>query len=70
MGKVNLTVSDTVEHNFRQTAFTVKGMKKGFLTDATEESMALWTDLVKAVQKGESDETLVKIVRKKLSANE
>jgi hypothetical protein len=66
MGKVNLTVDDSVETNFRQTAFNTKGMKKGFLTDATQEAMILWTDLVKATQKGEDDEAIVKIVRKRL----
>jgi hypothetical protein len=68
MGKVNLTVDDKVESDFRMEAFTVKGMKKGFLTDATQEAMALWTDLRKHADEG--DDVLVKIVRKRLGLDE
>jgi hypothetical protein len=64
MGKVNLTVDDDVENKFRQEAFKAKGMKKGFLTDATQEAMELWTDLIK--HKDESEDVLVSIVKKRL----
>jgi hypothetical protein len=42
MGKVNLTINDDLEQAFRETAYKVKGMKKGFLTDATEEAISVW----------------------------
>ena len=42
MGKVNLTINDDLEQAFRETAYRVKGMKKGFLTDATEEAISVW----------------------------
>lgn len=64
MGKVNLTVDDKVESEFRQTAFTAKGMKKGFLTDATQEAFGLWADLEK--HRNDSDEVLLRIVKKRL----
>jgi hypothetical protein len=62
MGKVNLTVDDKVENEFRQTAFTVKGMKKGFLTDATQEAMGMWADLEK--HRDEGDDVLLRIAKK------
>jgi len=42
MGKVNLTINDDLEEAFRETAYKVKGMKKGFLTEATEEAISVW----------------------------
>lgn len=64
MGKVNLTVDDDVEAKFRQEAFKQKGMKKGFLTDATQEAMELWTDLIK--NKDKDEDVLIGIVKKRL----
>lgn len=64
MGKVNLTISDNLEEKFRPLAFKVKGMKKGFLTDATEEAVALWVDVIQNKDKG--DEKLLEIVKKRL----
>lgn len=46
MGKVNLTINDDLEKAFRETAYRVKGMKKGFLTDATEEAISVWLKYV------------------------
>jgi hypothetical protein len=48
MGKVNLTISDELEKQFREEAFREKGMKKGFLTDATEEAITLWLEHIRA----------------------
>jgi hypothetical protein len=42
MGKVNLTINDELEDAFREAAYKVKGMKKGFLTEATEEAISVW----------------------------
>ena len=47
MGKVNLTISDKLEKEFREEAFKEKGMKKGFLTDATEEAIQLWVNHIR-----------------------
>jgi hypothetical protein len=47
MGKVNLTISDSLEKEFREVAYREKGMKKGFLTDATEEAIKVWLQYVK-----------------------
>lgn len=55
MGKVNLTISDELEKEFREVAYKEKGMKKGFLTDATEEAIRVWLDYVKKKKtKGEA----------------
>ncbi len=51
MGKVNLTISDDLEKEFRETAYKEKGMKKGFLTDATEEAIMMWVEYVKNKKK-------------------
>jgi hypothetical protein len=61
MGKVNLTISDDLEEAFREAAYKVKGMKKGFLTEATEEAISVW---LKYVQMNLNEET------KKLTARE
>lgn len=61
MGKVNLTINDDLEKAFRETAYRVKGMKKGFLTDATEEAISVW---LKYVQMNLNEET------KKLTSRE
>jgi hypothetical protein len=42
MGKVNLTINDDLEIAFREAAYKVKGMKKGFLAEATEEAISVW----------------------------
>lgn len=54
MGKVNLTINDDLEKAFRETAYKVKGMKKGFLTDATEEAISVW---LKYIQMNLDEET-------------
>ncbi|MFY9966442.1 MAG: hypothetical protein WAU25_08255 [Nitrososphaeraceae archaeon] len=46
MGKVNLTINDDLEEAFREAAYKVKGMKKGFLTEATEEAISVWLKYV------------------------
>jgi hypothetical protein len=51
MGKVNLTISDELEKEFREIAYKEKGMKKGFLTDATEEALSQWVKRVKEKKK-------------------
>ena len=56
MGKVNLTINDDLEEAFRKAAYKVKGMKKGFLTEATEEAISVW---LKYVQMN-ADEELTK----------
>ena len=48
MGKINLTINDELEREFREMAYKVKGMKKGFLTDATEEAIKVWLKSVKS----------------------
>jgi hypothetical protein len=48
MGKVNLTINDELEREFREVAYREKGMKKGFLTDAIEESIRVWLEYVKS----------------------
>jgi hypothetical protein len=47
MGKINLTINDDLERQFRELAYKTKGMKKGFLTDATEEAITIWLEYVK-----------------------
>jgi hypothetical protein len=47
MGKINLTLNDDLERQFRELAYKTKGMKKGFLTDATEEAITIWLEYVK-----------------------
>jgi len=42
MGKINLTINNELEREFSEMAYKVKGMKKGFLTDATEEAIKVW----------------------------
>jgi hypothetical protein len=54
MGKVNLTISDKLEKEFREEAFKEKGMKKGFLTDATEEAIELWVNHIRERRKREN----------------
>jgi hypothetical protein len=54
MGKINLTINDKLEREFREMAYKVKGMKKGFLTDATEEAITVWLKSVRAEWKKES----------------
>lgn len=61
MGKVNLTINDELEEAFREAAYKVKGMKKGFLTEATEEAISVW---LKYVQMNLNEET------KKLTSRE
>ncbi len=56
MGKVNLTISDELEKEFREVAYKEKGMKKGFLTDATEEAIEVWLKYVKEKRKKEKSE--------------
>jgi hypothetical protein len=56
MGKVNLTISDKLEEEFRKEAFKEKGMKRGFLTDATEEAITLWLEHVKTKREREKGE--------------
>ena len=51
MGKVNLTINDDLEKEFREVAYRKKGMKKGFLTDATEEAIRIWRGYVKLREK-------------------
>jgi hypothetical protein len=48
MGKVNLTINDELEREFREVAYREKGMKKGFLTDAIEEAIRVWLEYVKS----------------------
>jgi hypothetical protein len=48
LGKINLTINDELEREFREMAYKVKGMKKGFLTDATEEAIKVWLKSVKS----------------------
>lgn len=48
MGKVNLTIDDDLEREFRQVAFMQKGMKKGHLTGAIDEAITLWLGYVKS----------------------
>jgi hypothetical protein len=55
MGKVNLTISDDLEKEFREVAYREKGMKKGFLTDATEEAIKVWLGYVKVKGKKSSE---------------
>jgi hypothetical protein len=50
MGTMNLTINDDLEHEFRDTAFRVKGMKKGHLTSATEEAIKVWLGYIKLKQ--------------------
>jgi hypothetical protein len=50
MGKINLTINDELEREFREMAYKVKGMKKGFLTDATEEAIRVWLESVKTAK--------------------
>jgi hypothetical protein len=56
VGKVNLTISDELEKEFREVAYKEKGMKKGFLTDATEEAIEVWLKYVKEKRRKERKE--------------
>jgi hypothetical protein len=66
MGKVNLTISDDLEEAFREAAYKVKGMKKGFLTEATEEAISVW---LKYIQMN-ADEELRKMTARELKSLE
>ena len=57
MGKVNLTISDELEKEFREVAYKEKGMKKGFLTDATEEAIEVWLRYVRDKKKREKSDS-------------
>ena len=50
MGSMNLTIDDELEKEFREVAYRQKGMKKGFLTGATEEAIKVWLGYVKLRQ--------------------
>jgi hypothetical protein len=66
MGKVNLTISDELENAFRETAYKVKGMKKGFLTEATEEAISVWLKYVSM----NTNEELERLTSKELKSLE
>ncbi len=42
MGKINVSLDDKTEENFRKAVFKKKGMKKGNISDALEEAINLW----------------------------
>ena len=46
MGKINLTVNDTIEKVFRKKALQVKGLKRGNLRYAVEDAMILWINTI------------------------
>lgn len=69
MGKLNVVISDEIDTKFRQEVFKRKGMKKGNLTEALEEAMALWikSDVIerirqKALSKGVTSTELKQLV--------
>jgi hypothetical protein len=46
VGKINLTVNDTIEKVFRKKALQVKGLKRGNLRYAVEDAMILWINTI------------------------
>jgi len=56
MGKVNLTVNDDIEKKFREAAYKVKGMKRGFLAEAIEEAMLVWLEYLSQNKKQMEEE--------------
>ena len=46
MGKINLTVNDTIEKVFRKKALQVNGLKRGNLRYAVEDAMILWINTI------------------------
>jgi len=40
--KINISVDDKIEENFRNEVFRRKGMKRGNISKAFEEAMKLW----------------------------
>jgi hypothetical protein len=55
MGSMNLTIDDKLEKEFREVAYRQKGMKKGFLTGATEEAIKVWLGYVKLKHMSKDD---------------
>lgn len=47
MGRLNVSIKDKIEAEFREEVFKRKGMKKGNLTKAVEEAMLLWISVPK-----------------------
>jgi hypothetical protein len=46
MGKLNIKVRKEIDEKFREEVFKRKGMKKGNLTEAVEEAMLLWVNVL------------------------
>jgi hypothetical protein len=46
---------------FRELAYQEKGMKKGFLTDATEEAISMWVEQIKARKKWKIENCVIKV---------
>ena len=42
MGKMNIVLDDKLEERFRKAVFEAKGMKKGNISEALEESVYKW----------------------------
>lgn len=47
MGNINVIIDDELDDEFRDAAFTYRGKKKGYLTNALQEAIRLWLDYVK-----------------------
>ena len=46
MSKLNIKVRKEIDEKFREEVFNRKGMKKGNLTEAVEEAMLLWVNVL------------------------
>jgi hypothetical protein len=42
MGKMNIVINDKLEKDFCEAVFECKSMKKGNISEATEEALELW----------------------------
>jgi hypothetical protein len=68
MGKINLTVNDDIEKQFRQAAYKVKGMKKGFLTEAIQDAMLVWLEYINQNKKEMEEKEERGLTSKELNA--
>ena len=44
VGRINVTISDELEKEFRELIFKKKGWKKGKLKEAVKEAVTLWIE--------------------------
>lgn len=54
MGKINISLDDSLEDRFRKAVFESKGMKKGNMSEAFEEALEAWISMQNKKRRGEN----------------